>query len=200
MGKMGKKIFKKLRLENLHTGWYPKATNPKSSTNVKHKETWKNPYQGTPCSKESETAFAEPRLSSHSRANTILPTIRMTHLKVELAAPVKPSITVPQRAGMSHPHQAPPNLQVHELGKWYHCRRPLHFERSCYTARDNQSNVQRSWGWQELGSSRNWKIQTGCNTVIKNNTTNASNKQQLTFGIYYFMCIVLSYLYVLFYH
>lgn len=147
----------------------------------------KNPYQGTPCSKESKTAFAEPRLSSQSRANTILPTIHMTHLKVELAAPVKPSQTVPHRAGMSHPHQATPNLHVHELGKWYHCCRPLHFERSCYTARDNQSNVQRSWGWQELGRSRNWKIQSGCNTVIKNNTTNASNKQQLTFGILFYV-------------
>ena len=47
MGKMEKKFFlKKLQLENLRTGGYPKATNPKSLTNVKHKETQKNHTKG----------------------------------------------------------------------------------------------------------------------------------------------------------
>ena len=112
MGKMGKKnIWRNYGwiiyiLDNTLKPQTQKAWQMWSTKN--HEKTMPRDITRQGKQKSFQEPRSQPLLSPQSRANTILPTTCMTHLKGDLAAPTEATQTVPHRAGMSHPHQALP--------------------------------------------------------------------------------------------
>lgn len=82
----------------------------KSLTNVKHEEPWKKTMPRDTKRNRFQEPRSQPLLSPKSRANTILPTTCVTHLKADLVAPTEATPDSTTQSRYEPPSPSPAQL------------------------------------------------------------------------------------------